>query len=1246
MSGFIRRKGAPMNMRHVVTFVRKLAAACGIGLIIATSGAPTASAAPLTLADAPLFLLQTVDPNILLTLDDSGSMTWGFLPDAVSLSDGLSDDRRGCSSMINRIYYNPSVTYDPPLDENGNELNSATPTRFTAAYTNGFSIGAGIVNLATAYQATWNPVLTTAYGPRLAGCGFSGTSTLDPSGTGANTNTRPAFYFRYNTGCGDVNNNLCYDLVQHNNAGAGGAWSADQQQNFANWYSYYRTRNLTAKTAASRAFAGLPDNVRVAGQHLNNTTSIGPKFTKTIGLMKKFSGTDRAAFFDQLFNAPASGGTPLREAAKRAGDYFTTSGTNSPWAEIPGSLKGTEHSCRQNFHILFTDGYWNGAAGVTGNVDATGLTLPDGKVYTPGGASQKIYPDANSDVLADNAFGYWKRDLRTDLTDNVPRYIINPRGKTVSNPLTDLTDAEYFNPDNDPASWQHLVTITVGLGINGTLNAANYFDRMLPDSAGDYDELLSGAKSWPGKHPSTPINDRPEAVDDLWHTAINGRGRFFSASDPASLVESFTSVLSAILARQGSAASLTSSGGVATTSTDIYQTRFHASNWTGQLLSFDIEDPDTGKIAATPNWDAGEVMNDTQAFDERAIISYIPKSDLDTREGGVAFSWDAAKGIGITQRALLVVPPTSPDPTASALLDYLRGSGANEGKGNSYRVRSCYDKMGDSKPCQPDNGKLGDIVNSAPVYVAKPPFFYPDSLELKKYADFIKANENRTAMVYAGANDGMLHGFDAISGEEKLAYVPSTTYPTLAALASPLYAHQYYVDGTPTVGDVFINGNGVGEWRTVLIGSSRKGGRGIFALDITDPSQFSEANASKLALWEFTTDDPLVPIDDGQGDADLGYTFSQPVIAKMANGKWAAVFGNGYNNVTPGSGHAALFVVFIEDGLDGTWSAGDYIKIPFKVDSDANAKITPNGFASPTLVDTNKDNQADYVYIGDLRGNLVRFDLTSVNPSNWTKPTSQRVLYTAKDANGASQPITSRPTVGRHPNGGYLVYFGTGKYLEPIDNITDPVLSPSAKTQTFYAVWDRFDNTSFARADLLQQTITTETTKNGFDVRVVSDNVVNWRPAGGGGGAGTHMGWFLDLPAQAERVVTNPMLREGRMIFTTLIPSSDPCRPSGSGWLMELDSINGGQISDTFDLTGDGLFSSADRVSGSGAAGVFSGEGAPSAPIVLVGRPDKSKSGGSRACKEFKHAGLANARQLSLAESCEPLGRVNWQQLK
>jgi type IV pilus assembly protein PilY1 len=457
--------------------------------------------------------------------------------------------------------------------------------------------------------------------------------------------------------------------------------------------------------------------------------------------------------------------------------------------------------------------------------------------------------------------------------------------------------------------------------------------------------------------------------------------------------------------------------------------------------------------------------------------------------------------------------------------------------------------------------------------MGKPPFRYSDSLESTPYSSFRTTNVSRTPMVYVGANDGMLHAFDAntdtsgaamlAAGTEKFAFIPSAVFPNLYQLPSQTYAHQYYVDGTPSVVDAYFSG-----WHTVLAAGLNKGGREVYALDVTDPTAFGPSKV----LWEFTS----------AQDADLGYTFSRPAIVRTHAGSWVAIFGNGYNGT--GTGHAVLFVVDIKTGTQIA-----------KIDTKNGTKTTPNGLATPAVIDLDGDGVVDYVYAGDLVGNMWKFDITSASPASWkvsyvdtlSKPAP---LYTAKDAAGNPQPITERPQVGYGPGGaGLVVLFGTGKFIEATDRTVDKT---NPRPQSFYGIFDRntgaVTDVVSGRSLLQVQTIVAEqsvsvptpqpdgTTKNvNVNIRVTSKNVVD---------TATERGWYLDLQSpvngyEGEKQVSDPILRNGKIIFTTTIADPDPCNYGGRSWLMEMDSLTGGQLQYTpFDLNGDKNFNDTDFV--------------------------------------------------------------------
>ena len=326
-----------------------------------------------------------------------------------------------------------------------------------------------------------------------------------------------------------------------------------------------------------------------------------------------------------------------------------------------------------------------------------------------------------------------------------------------------------------------------------------------------------------------------------------------------------------------------------------------------------------------------------------------------------------------------------------------------------------------------------------------------------------------------------------------MAYAPNAVFPHLIDLTRPTYAHRYYVDGSPTAADVLT----AGGWRTWVVGGLGAGGRGVYALDVTDPARLANAAASgnpaRIVQWEFTAAD----------DPDLGFTFSQPSVVRMQNGRWAALFGNGYNSPND---RAVLYVVFLDGGQDGTWTPGvDYVRIPATGGLPAPGGAA-NGLSTPAAVDLDGDFFTDLIYAGDLQGNLWKFDVSSPFPGNWGSAYRNGLapapMFVCTDASGQRQAITTRPEVGPHPLSGIMVYVGTGKNLEPGDR-------SSTATQTLYGLWDQDTPAPlpYSRFDgsLLQQAV-----QQRGNVRVMDDHAVDWN---------RHVGWFVDLPA-GERLVS------------------------------------------------------------------------------------------------------------------------------
>ena len=401
-------------------------------------------------------------------------------------------------------------------------------------------------------------------------------------------------------------------------------------------------------------------------------------------------------------------------------------------------------------------------------------------------------------------------------------------------------------------------------------------------------------------------------------------------------------------------------------------------------------------------------------------------------------------------------------------------------------------------------------------------------------------------MIYLGANDGMLHAVRESDGEELFAYVPDKVIGNLPELTDPGYGHKFYVDGRPEYGDVQISGN----WKSVVAATLRAGGQGVFALDVTNPDTFASGNV----LWEFTD----------EVDADLGYTYSQPQIRRMANDKWAVIIGNGINN-TEADGHAsttgagALFIIYIEEGING-WSASDYVKITVPGGSVAD----PNALFTPAAADLDGDYRVDAIYAGDRNGKMWKFDVSSADPLDWELDFNGNELFDA----GTGHPITDRPAIAAHPMGagyGQLVIFGTGQYIENADNT-----NVNQPTQSLYAIWDL--STTLAASNTAYGYSRSDLSSNSFSVtngvRVISsaDNA-SWLD---NNNDPDDRGWYIDLPTPGERIVRRPVLRDNLVFFVSLVPDDDPCSAGGTGWLMVMDTFSGAAPTyPVFDINGD-----------------------------------------------------------------------------
>jgi type IV pilus assembly protein PilY1 len=590
-----------------------------------------------------------------------------------------------------------------------------------------------------------------------------------------------------------------------------------------------------------------------------------------------------------------------------------------------------------------------------------------------------------------------------------------------------------------------------------------------------------------------------------------------------------------------------------TNGTKLFQSSFNSGDWSGSLSAFALKLD--GTVGATL-WEASG-KNLSSALinpNSRSIVTVN-----DATKAKVAFRW---ADLSSAQRsALSITQSGSNDGRGEERLGYLRGESTNEGLGAlQFRQRL--------------NTKLGDIVASSPVFVGSPASGFSGT----DYLSFYNARKNRQGMVYVGANDGMVHGFNADNGNELFAYIPSMVIPNLSRLTAQDYSHRFYVDGLMTQQDARLNG----QWGTYVAGALGKGGQGVYLLDVTDPNRFSsEATAKDVVKWEFTHKD----------DNDMGYVYTEPVIRQMENNKWAMIFSAGYNatendgrvNTTGTAGRGAIFIVYLDGpGADGVWEEGvDYVKLL----SGEGSATNPNGFGGVATIDNGADGKVNYLYSGDLFGNIWRFNVSGAS-SAWSNSSQRFKLFTATSASGQRQSITAAPQVISGPaNQGVVVTFGTGRLLERTD------VDPGAYIQnSMYGLWDKptaldgsiLRSTLISKNDLmLQRMIATEdnsavsATTAALKFSLLSAYVPNYstanrtntifgttNPDATAPTATTppQLGWMFEQPAIAgERTVYQPQIAGSLGVYVNIIPSADTCGGGGSEAQYILDLYTGGR---------------------------------------------------------------------------------------
>ncbi|WP_458329478.1 pilus assembly protein [Ottowia flava] len=1000
--------------------------------------------------------------------------------------------------------------------------------------------------------------------------------------------------------------------------------------------TYLGKRYEVLKNAVTEVFNDttlLPEGkIRLAWQTMNDKTKVGGQqwvtqlstaaasastsaTTVNRNLMRPLSGAHRTNFLTFMNNFTASGNTPSHLMVQRADEYMRAPlSPNGPWATVPGGPAGDYLGCRRNYHILLTDGGWNNPATYQStsplNYDGVTLALPDGTVYDINSAQTQLYRDKDSvpgnyntthSVLADWAFYSWSTALKTSGLVGSPdpsnEYRDAPATETFTNRVSgaNATLNKFWNPRYNPATWPHMVTFTIGFSSaalptknyrpNGTSAGMTAPSSTLPYGYdGNLADYANGTYVWKAS------TDRGQ---DMWHSALNGRGQFYAVEKGEDLKAAFRAIIGAINVETEPDTTSTAASGSNVSRNDVgkFTGNYEPKKaWKGFVTAETVLND--GSTTPTATWankntaDKLDDLTDAQVNTNRLILSWSDAwlgATGQPYKGGVSFKWaNDATYLSATQKSTLGLAGSTPVATSGqAIVNYIRGNRSQEGTTTT-------------KPFRVRQSRQGDIVNSNVWYTGAPASGYTR----KGYTAFVRNNAAREPMIYVGGNDGMLHGFSATDGSEKIAYVPRGVIASLPALAGPGYSHKYYVDGSPMTGDVdmstgvqdsddsgYDDTTNTPDWRTLLVGTLGAGGKGYFVLDVTNPGAgpnpdgvpgFAEDSARQLVKLDRTRGASEAAPDCAamsgaakaacltavEEDRDIGLITALPVldetnimrtsqITRMNNNRWAVVLGNGYNSTNQ---RPVLLIQYLDGDREllrlpvaGTVSAPPTIGTGLAKD---------NGLSAPRLLDLNGDGRSDVAYAGDNLGNLWKFDLTDYDATKWKVAFSGSPLFTATGPSslGATtrpnaQPITVAPTVVANDRmmtvtasgvtstrsvGGVMVAFGTGRNV----TTTDPT---DVLVQTLYSVLDntrykvktisgkgkRLEvhpgdsakkipapaalGTGVTAAKLAERKITDVSTGGRVDEKDVLD-MSTWS---------NHNGWYMDLPATGERLLKN-----------------------------------------------------------------------------------------------------------------------------
>ena len=1174
---------------------------------------PVSSALAQSFPDYPL---QTgagnVEPNLLFILDDSGSMAFDDMPNPVVPTICRRASNGSCADSIrhtgqvysgNTVYYNPATTYRPWQDASGALMTGGTT--LSSVYASFNFAGTGYANGESDTVNLTSPTSCENYdynGTSTQVCG--GTQTFfAPKSTNEADHT-PAYlgnianYYRYQI----RNVSGTTRIVRSEMATSGTAGTVAGPANFNttfdrglieeddsfNHYMTVRDGWLRATTSHYTGGGGTgnlrlrvfdPDGNQICNAETNNgvaetcelhgltsgqfrfqlyvATGSGTRdltnvrLTVTTGgngctaptggvaswrgcaLAVPGYGRNEAAEFTNYATWFSYHRTRMKIAKAGASEAFNQLGNNvrvgyrSIWnrgnADIPvqdgneGRFEGTARS--DWFASLF-------AARGRSNTPLRAALYGAGEYFTDDSASGPYGPADTDDQLECRqnfailtTDGFWNGSIDgltigdqdgvagasiRNPADNTNQVRYTPAHpfrdtSTTTNWTSTLADVamKYWKtalrPDQDniiptsadnPAFWQHMVTFGISIGLKGTVDQTS-----VPQVLRDGRPRINGvAVNWP--NPTDAEN--AERIDDLLHAAVNGRGDFIAATSADRFREAITGVLGLIQSRLASGSNVATNSSTFQSDTRAYQATYRSGVWTGDLIARDVTA--VGGISSTEAW----------RVSSRIAATYADAGTTNDYHNRPVLTWGGSpKGASF------------PTATQALALTRLTGSAPVSGTDNAAYIKGNQAlEMSAGGDLRNRSSVLGDIINSSPVYTRD------------------------TEMIYVGANDGMMHAIDALTGNVVFSYVPrGVNLAKLASISDPAYTHGFFVDGPMALSTSRLQ---VGT--NYLVGALGRGGKGVFGLDVSEPDAFANADV----LWDKT----------GSTDADMGYVLGLPLIVRGNNNAILAIVPNGIDS-TNGSA-----VLFIFDMLTGNQVG--------KIVADSGSG---NGLSSPRGADINGDGRVDYVYAGDLQGNVWKFDFTSSTPGDWGVSFSGSPLFVATDEDGARQPITGGLALAREAAYGRIwLTFGTGRLISFSD------LS-STDVQSWYGL---IDNGSYGddgsaisdgREDLTERDIAqVGTLDDGRTVRAFE--AYSNLPTGS-------RGWVVDLdePSPGERIVSGPRISGRAAYVSSVIPSEgNGCEAGGSGFLNAIDVFTGTSPADAsgngsssfFDIDGDG----------------------------------------------------------------------------